>query len=402
MALVVAGNTVNEVGDWLLELALPLYVFIETESGTTTAAIYLLQLTIGAFFGPIGGRLADTLPLRLTLVGTNLLQAAALLPLLAVTDDRIWPVFIVVVLQGLIGALNDPASFALLPRLVDGDRLLAANSALSGGQSLARLFGAAAGGVAVEFGGLGWVVAVDAATFLVSALTAGLLSRAADRVADDAEAASASDTSVRAGIAVVRATPGLGALVGIRSLSSIVFGGFPITVIVFVTVTLDGGGSDVGLLRASVAIAGLVGAGLIARLADRIRPEELMIGGFVGFSVLGYLWVNAPFVTTALWVYFLGYGLTGLPNVASGIGANATAQRISPPDVLGRVGGLMNAASALAFGFGALASGLLVEVISPIAILNGHVTIFVMCAVIGERFVRRPLRERDELSGSAD
>ncbi|MEM9463950.1 MAG: MFS transporter [Actinomycetota bacterium] len=401
VALVVSGNTVNEIGDWLLELALPLYVFIETESGTTTAAIYLLRLMIGAACGPLGGRLVDAWPLRATLVGTNILQIGALLPLLAVTEDRIWPVFVVVVVQGVVSSVNDPAGFALLPRLVDGERLVAANSAMSGGQSFARLIGAAAGGVAVELGGLGWVVVVDAATFAVAAATAALLSGAADERPEAAPGA-AGDASIRAGLAAVRETPALGALLWIRSLSSIVFGGFPVTFIVFVTVTLDGTGTDVGLLRASVAIAGLLGAMVIARLADRIRPEDLMILGFVVFAVLGYGWVNAPPITTALWVYYLGYGLTGFPNVASGVGAQSTAQRICPPEVLGRVGGLMSAATALAFGIGAIVAGLLLEVTSPQAILNGHVTLFVICAAIGWTYVRRPLRARDGLTHPVD
>lgn len=399
VALVVTGNTVNEIGDWLLELALPLYVFIETDSATATASIYLLRLVVGALCGPIGGRFVDAWPLRATLVGTNVLQVGALLPLLAVTEDRIWPVFIVVVLQGAVSSVNDPAAFALVPRLVDGEQLVAANSALSGGQSFARLIGAAAGGVAVELGGLGWVVAVDAATFAISAITAALLSGAADqRPADGNE--DEMDASIRAGLAAVRSTPGLGALVWVRSLSSVVFGGFPVTFIVFVTVTLDATGTDVGLLRATVAIAGLAGAALIARVSDRIRPEQLMTAGFAGFAVLGYAWVNAPSLTTALWVYYLGYGLTGFPNVASGVGSQSTAQRISPPEVLGRVGGLMSAATSLAFGIGAIGAGLLLEVMSARAILNGHVTIFVLCALIGWVFVQRPLRAAEPLSST--
>ena len=401
--MVVAGNTVNEVGDWLLELALPLYVFVETDSAATTALVYLLRLVVGALCGPVGGRLVDAWPLRATLVGTNVLQVVALLPLLTVTTDRIWPVFIVVVAQGVISSVNDPAAFALIPRLVDGEQLVAANSALSAGQSFARLIGAAAGGVAIELGGLGWVVAVDAATFAISAVTAALLSGAADqRPVDDGGGGDDEkvDASIRAGLAAVRETPGLSALIWIRSLSSVVFGGFPVTFIVFVTVTLDGTGTDVGLLRANVAIAGLLGAWLIARVSDRIRPEDLMTAGFIGFAALGYGWVNAPSVTTALWVYYLGYGLTGLPNVASGVGAQSTAQRISPPEVLGRVGGLMGAATSLAFGVGAIAAGLLLEVLSARTILNGHVTIFVMCAVIGWVFVRRPLQAAEQVNSS--
>ncbi|MFV1991286.1 MAG: MFS transporter, partial [Acidimicrobiales bacterium] len=132
---------INSIGCWLLELALPLYIFYETRSGLATAAVYLARLAIGLVFGPLGGSLTDRWNLRVTLVATNLLQVAALSPLLLVDSERTWPVYVVVVLQGLISRVNNPARFALLPRLVRDEQLLRANSAMSAGGSIARLVG---------------------------------------------------------------------------------------------------------------------------------------------------------------------------------------------------------------------------------------------------------------------
>ena len=404
VALLVGGVTVNEIGDWILELALPLYVFLETGSGPLTAAVYLVRLVVEVVCGPIGGRLADTWRLKRTLVGTNVLQALALLPLLAVTPDLIWPVFVTVVAQGVIGSVNDPASFAVLPRLVSEDRLVAANGALRGGASLARLIGAAAGGVAVEFGGIATVVAADAATFLIAGVAAGMLSdRADDRPPPPAEAEPGSpgaDPSIRAGLREVRATPGLTALISARALAFAGFGAFPLLFIVFVTETLGGDGADVGFLRASVAITGLAAATMISRYGERFTPEDLMTGGYLLLGLLAFVVVNTPSVTTALWVYFIVYGATGFPNIASAVGVNATAQRISPPEVLGRVGGFMAATGSLAVGAGALASGVLLEVFSARTLLNVQCGMFVLVAVITHRFIRQPLREPDAAVGS--
>lgn len=397
VALLVGGVTVNEIGDWLLELALPLYVFLETGSGPTTAAVYLLRLVVGVIGGPIGGRLADTWRLKATLVWTNVLQAVALTPLLLVTTDRIWPVFITVVAQGIISSVNDPASFALLPRLVTGQRLVSANGALRAGETFARLIGAAAGGVAVEFGGMATVVVADAGTFLVGAVAAWLLSDRADerpdRLSRDAADGAAAKPTVREALRQVRAIPALGGLIWARSLAFVVFGGFPILFIVFVTETLGGDGADVGFLRASVAVTGLIAATLISRRGDRIAPEDLMTRGYLLLGLLALAVVNLPSFTTALWIYFLVYGATGFPNIASAVGAASTAQLTSPPEVLGRVGGFMASAGSLAVGVGALAAGLLVEVYSARALLNGQATLLVLVAVIADRYVRRPLRE---------
>lgn len=220
--LLVTGSTVNSIGDWLIELALPLYVFSETGSGIATGAIYLLGLLATALFGPLGGRLADTLNLKKTLVATNLMQAAALLPLLAVTSDRIWPLFVVVVVQGLIRSVNDPAAFAVLPRLVEEQQLVAANSAFTAGNSLSRLIGAAAGGFAIEFGGMPTVVIADGATFIVGAVTAALLSSRASHRAEVAHDGAADDSSVRAGLRILKRVPGMPGVFWLQGVSAVV------------------------------------------------------------------------------------------------------------------------------------------------------------------------------------
>ena len=71
---------VNDTGDWVLMVALPVYVFVETGSGTTTALLFLCQLVVAAVLGPIGGSLVDRLDLRRCLIGTNLAQAVTLRP----------------------------------------------------------------------------------------------------------------------------------------------------------------------------------------------------------------------------------------------------------------------------------------------------------------------------------
>ena len=84
--LVLGGGLVNNIGDWLLAVALPAFVYTETGSGRSTAAIIIIELLIGIVFGPYGGSLADRWDLRRTIIVTNLLQAVALVPLLTVTS----------------------------------------------------------------------------------------------------------------------------------------------------------------------------------------------------------------------------------------------------------------------------------------------------------------------------
>ena len=78
--LVWGGGFVNDMGDWLLLVALPVYVFIESGSGSATAILFVVELVAALVLGPIGGSLVDRWDLRRTLIATNLAQAVTLDP----------------------------------------------------------------------------------------------------------------------------------------------------------------------------------------------------------------------------------------------------------------------------------------------------------------------------------
>ena len=175
--LVWSGGFVNNVGDWLLLVALPVYVFIESGSGSATAILFVVELVAALVLGPIGGSLVDRWDLRRTMIATNIAQAVTLAPLLAVTGDRIWPAYLVVGAQAMLTQINNPASMALLPRVVSPGQLTVANAANSTSMSLARLIGSPLGGLAVGLGGIEAVVVIDSISFLVVALAVGLRAR---------------------------------------------------------------------------------------------------------------------------------------------------------------------------------------------------------------------------------
>ena len=201
--LVWGGGFVNDIGDWLLLVALPVYVFIESGSGSATAILFVVELVAALVLGPIGGSLVDRWDLRRTLIVTNLAQAVTLIPLLAVTGDRIWPAYLVVGAQAMLTQINNPASVALLPRVVSPDQLTVANAANSTSASLARLIGSPLGGLAVGLGGIEAVVVIDGLSFLVVAIAIAFVRADTAPITTDAETGEEVSTGVRAGVRAV-------------------------------------------------------------------------------------------------------------------------------------------------------------------------------------------------------
>jgi predicted MFS family arabinose efflux permease len=391
--LIWGGGLVNDAGDWLLMVALPVYVLTETGSGIATALLFIAQLLPAVALGTFAGNLVDRWDLRRTVVATNVLQAVALLPLLAVTGDRTWPAFVVTVVQGALTRFNNPANAALLVRVVDDAELPAANAARATGESLARLVGSPLGGILVAVGGLPAVVVVDGLSFLVvAAATAFIRSDAGPARAassPDDGAAEVSAISTRRGLGVLRRTDHVPALFATTTVSQVAQGMFVVLFLAFVVQRLGGDGSDVGIIRGMQAVGGILGGVLIARLAIGPAPATLIGLGFGGMAICGFVMWNLPALTTATPVYAVVMALAGPAAVACSVGMVTALQRMAPPAFLGLCVGTMDTGGAVGQAFGAVVAGVLLDRVSLSALLNGQSAIYAAVALYGWSSLRR-------------
>jgi predicted MFS family arabinose efflux permease len=403
--LVWAGGLVNDTGDWLLRVALPVYVFTATSSGTLSAALFLIELTVSVVLGPFAGSLIDRWDLRRTLVVTNLLQAVTLLPLLAVTPDRIWPAFLVAAIQSVLTRINNPAKVALLPRLVGRDQLIAANAANAASESISRLVGSPLGGVIVELFGLGGVVVADGISFLAVAGATWLVrtdtSRASrtttlDPVAET-DVSHHSNGTVGDVFRLIHQTPKLRTLVAASTITSVAQGMFVVLYLAFVVRALGGGGSEIGLIRGVQAVGGVLASIAIARLAARVSGSSLFAGGLIGMGVVSFVTWNSPELSTATLLYLVLFIVVGFPAVAVSVGALTVAQQSTPASHVGRLVGTLDAAASAGMAAGSLAAGVLVDRVPLGALLNAQASIHVaagMFALIATR--RFSARQRSQ------
>ncbi len=379
-----AAGWVNDTGDWVLNIALPVHVFVQTGSGSSTALLFVFQVAMTALLAPIGGALVDRWDLRRTLVATNLAQAAALVPLLAVDGSRIWPAYVVVTMQAALAQLNNPANIALLPRVVGPDELTVANAGLAASASLARLGGAPLGGVLVAWHGLAPVVAVDAASFL--AVAVALLFLRAD-TSPIPHPEGAAQRRLRGSWSIMRKHPPLAQLFGVHAFAQIAQGGFVVLFVAFVVEELGDEGGGVGLIRGTMAIGALIGSAIIARVARRAEPTVLFVWGMVGMGVVSLVFWNAPTVTTVLWVYPVLFALSGIPGSALTVGLVTTIQTRSPAHALGRTSGLMGMADAVGTAVGSITIGVLIDHVALRPLLDAQAAIYLVAAALAALFV---------------
>ncbi len=170
-ALLWLGSITSLLGDWLLIIALPLYVYQRTGSALATGALAITETLPSLLFGSFAGVFVDRWNRKWTMIISDLLRAGALLPLFLIHgQDQIWIAYIFAFLQATISQFFTPAQGALIPLLIREEEITTANSLNSLGSQVTRVLGPLASGVLFGLFGLQWVIWIDCFAYLFSAL----------------------------------------------------------------------------------------------------------------------------------------------------------------------------------------------------------------------------------------
>lgn len=295
-ALLWSGGLISAMGDWVLFIALPFYIFARTGSTLATSAMFAVVLVPWVFLGSVAGVFADRWDRRRTMIAADLSRAALLLLLLVVQSrDLLWIVYPVAFVEQAISAFFRPARDALVPRLVGADDLMAANSLDSVADSLSRLVGPPLGGALLGFVGLPGVVLVDSASYLISGLLIALVRVRPAPMATPVPEAPVAAVSWSAfwrdwldGLRVVRRDRVITALFIVAG--TVTFGDSMTTVLLvpFAKKVLLIGPLQLGWMITAQGVGGLVGALVVGRVGKVIPPARLLA---LGLGVLGALFV---------------------------------------------------------------------------------------------------------------
>ncbi|MFY1584046.1 MFS transporter [Micromonospora sp. WMMD734] len=167
------GRLVNMVGNAVAPVALAFAVLDLTGSVRDLGLVVGARSLMNVLFVLFGGVLADRVPRRLVLVGSNLLGAVtqAAVAALVLTGTATIPLLLALgAANGVVSALAQPASAAATPQTVPAELIQPANAIIRLGMNAGMIGGTALGGLLVAMVGPGWGLAVDAVTFAVAAV----------------------------------------------------------------------------------------------------------------------------------------------------------------------------------------------------------------------------------------
>ena len=326
-----SGQLVSVIGTWMQTVAQSFLVLDLTHSGTqlglTTAVRFLPVL----LFGPAGGLFADRWDKRRVLYVTQTcagLLAAAFAVVTGTHEMRLWIVYLLAVLLGFVNVFDNPARQTFISEMVTPGDLANAVTLNSVAMNMARVFGAALGGVLAAALGLALCFAVNAVSF--AAVLASLAAMQASALFP-ARRVAREPGQIRQGLRYVRRTPELLIpLVMIAVIGTLAWE-FQVSLPLMASKVFGGGAAAYGVM-ASVMGVGAVAGGLVAAAKSRPRASSLCVAA-IGWGIAILLAAVAPTMPLELAaLVFVGYGSITFNSMAK-----TTLQLAATPTMRGRV-----------------------------------------------------------------
>ncbi|MEV0809613.1 MFS transporter [Micromonospora sp. NPDC050200] len=355
------GHTVSLTGNMLTYIALPLYVLAETGSPAATGLTGAFATAPVVLGGALGGVLVDRTGYRRASVLADLVSCAtvAAIPLLDATVGLpFWLLLTLVFASGLLDTPGQTARTALLPEAAAAARVPVERAIgwFEATERGSRLLGAPLAGLLVAVVGALPVLAVDAATFAVSALVVALLVPRSMRPAEQAqEEPGGYWRSFTAGVRFLVREPLLRAMVLLVLVTNF-FDAAKSNVLLPVVADRDlGGPTAFGLLVGAMGGGALVGSLVFSAVGHRLPRRATFVTAFAIASGPPF-WALAAAPPLPMVVAVFAFAGLAAGAINPLIGA-IELERV-PARMRARVYGVIGAGCWAAMPLGALGAGL--------------------------------------------
>ncbi len=332
--LLVAGQTVSTFGDGVANVALTLLVLDTTRSVSSLAWFTTARMAPFVVFLLVGGAIVDRHSRRVLLLLSDLSRAVltgGLVLLLAMRALHFWELLAFAVLFGTFDAVFTPAMNALTPEIVPEELLGAMNSVRPlSNNVVGGMIGPAVGGL-IAASSTTAAMAVDAATFVVSAAALVLMkpTPTPPRVAG-----SSMFSEIKTGLRYVRRTTWIWTtLLAVTLSNALVFTPTSVLIPFFLRHDLHAAKTTIGYFFATYGLAGGIGALVSSGLPTPRRRIRTMWAAWTACNLVMLLFA----VLTRTWEVFIIPVVTSPGILYGNVIWETMMQAVVPRDLLGRV-----------------------------------------------------------------
>jgi MFS family permease len=325
------GQVVSVSGSWMQRVAQSWLVLHLTGSGVALGIVSALQFLPMLVLGAWGGVMADRVDKRRVLMLTQAVMGFLALALGVVTltgSVRLWMVYLLALLLGLVTAMDNPARQSFVMEMVGRAQVTNAVSLNSAVFTGARVVGPAVAGIVISLVGTGWCFVINAVSF--AAVVLALVAMDPSRL-QRAQATTRRRGMVMEGLRFVWSRPDIRLPLAILAVVGTLALNWTVILPLLARNTFHGDAGTYGLLFAMLGLGSLAGA---LFTASRREPSaRLLLVALAAFGVLmlgAALAPNLPAELAAL-------VLTGMAALVFQTTANSLIQLRSEPALRGRV-----------------------------------------------------------------
>jgi MFS family permease len=328
-----SGQLISLIGTWMQRVAQSWLVLELTNSPFKLGLISALQSAPMLCLAFIAGVIADRLPKRRVLIGTQtaLMVQAFVLAVLAWTGHvEYWHVALLAICYGLAFTLDMPTRQSFIVEMASKEDLpnaIALNSTMVSG---ARMVGPAVAGFLVDRYGVASAFGFNGLSFV--AVILALAAMRADGLPGPAQGTSVRQDIV-AGLHYAVRTPLVALSLGLLLTLGLFVMNHNVLVPLLARDVLHEGAHGFGLLMAAVGTGAIVGALALATLVKGRPPFSLLLGTAAAASGLTLLLA----VVRNFWAAMLVLTLIGFSQIVFLASCNSTLQLAVPDRMRGRI-----------------------------------------------------------------
>lgn len=360
--IIFAAELVSTFGDVLHKLALMWYIYSVTGSALSTGGVAIAGLLAPIVAGLPIGALVDRWNRKTIMIASDLVRAAlvAAMVLAMIVSDQppLWFFYLGSFGLSFAAMFFGPARSAALPDLLDRETLLGANVAASMlGQIMAVAY-TAIGGLLIASIGPIWAMAINAVSFVGSAIWLTRLPSLAREPRPQAAGARPSMLAdIREGVAYMRSTAFLSALLSVVVMVNFGSALYSSLLPALVAGSLGGTPALYGTISTAMIVGSLLGGLVIQPIARRLSMSALIAIGLsgAGLSAIAIGWSRLTPLVVVL------YGLMSFALVFNQMPVYTLLQRETPSHLRGRVFNLFGLVATIANPLGIALGSLLAD-----------------------------------------
>lgn len=172
------GKVISQLGDKFYAIALAWWILQETNSPRAMGLFLLISVLPGLIFGFFAGAVVDRCNRKNVIIITDIIRGLLVILIVCLSMFKllqVWHIFVIGASISFITAFFDPAVQAIIPQIVDKERLTEANSMSQIVNGICTVIGPMFGAIAISWFGLTYVFLFNGISYFASAILENMI-----------------------------------------------------------------------------------------------------------------------------------------------------------------------------------------------------------------------------------